>query len=208
MFSSDVVIQFLTVGGVVIVVFVAVAWSIKSVIIHEVNKRHELFKQQLQQDVRDTLEQFRNALTEEKMIFGAMQDSRSDSLVQLYGTMIDIAKNGRVLSKLGQNDLAAVVSHAKDFLASLQEFFDVYQRNGIYFSDEFCSVMNAFMAEHEGVVANITAMVGIPVSFQEEQNKITDIQRSWSTFELRIPAMIAEMKREFRQLVGGSSKWF
>jgi hypothetical protein len=209
MFSSDVVIQFLTVGGVVIVFFVAVAWSIKSVIIHEVNKRHELFKQQLQQDVSHTLEQFRNALAEEKMIFGAMQDSRSDSLVQLYGTMIDIAKNGRVLSKLGQNDLTAVVSHTQEFLASLQVFSDVYQRNGIYFSDAFCSVMNAFMAEHEGVVAKITATVNTPVSaFQDEQNKITDIQKSWSTFEMRIPAMIAEMKREFRLLVGGSSKWF
>jgi hypothetical protein len=209
MFSSDVVIQFLTVGGVAIAFIVAVAWSIKSVIIHEVNKRHVLFKQQLQQDVSHTLEQFRNALAEEKMIFGAMQDSRSDSLVQLYGTMIDIAKNGRVLSKLGQNDLAAVVSHAQDFLASLQVFSDVYQRNGIYFSDDFCSVMNALMAEHEGVVANITAAVSTPVSaFQDEQNKITDIQRSWSTFEMRIPAMIDEMKREFRRLVGGSSKWF
>lgn len=209
MFSSDVFIQFLTAGGVVIAVIVAAAWSTKSVIVHEVNKRHDLFKRQLQQDVSHTLEQFRNALTEEKMIFGAMQDSRSDSLVQLYGTMIDIAKNGRVLSKLGQNDLTSVVSHAQDFLTSLQVFSDVYQRNGIYFSDEFCSVMNAFMAEHEGAVADITVTVSTPVSaFQDEQKKITDIQRSWSTFEMRIPAMIAEMKREFRRLVGGSNKWF
>jgi hypothetical protein len=209
MFSSDVVIQFLAFGGVVIAIIVAVAWTTKSAIIHEVNKRYDLFKRQLQQDVSHTLEQFRNALAEEKTIFGAMQDSRSDSLVQLYGIMIDIAKNGRVLSKLGQSDLTDVVSHARDFLASLQVLFDVYQRNGIYFSDEFCSVMNAFMAEHEGAVVNITAMVGTPAgAFQDEQKKITDIQRSWSTFEMRIPAMIAEMKTEFRRLVGGSSKWF
>ncbi|MGD0586811.1 MAG: hypothetical protein ABSA86_13745 [Oryzomonas sp.] len=209
MFSSDVIIQFLTVGGVVIAIIVAVAWSTKSVIVHEVNKRHDLFKQQLQQDVSHSLEQFRNALTEEKMIFGAMQDSRSDALVQLYSTMIDIAKNGKVLSKLGQSDLTAVVSHALDFLTSLQVFYDAYQRNGIYFSDEFCSVMNAFMAEHEGAVADITARVGASAgAFQDEQKMITDIQRSWSTFEMRIPVMIAEIKREFRRLVGGSSTWF
>jgi hypothetical protein len=209
MFSSDVVIQFLIFGGVVIAMIVAVAWTTKSIIIQEVNKRHDQFKRQLQQDVSQTLEQFRKALAEEKLIFGAMQDSRSDSLVQLYSTMIDIAKYGRVLSKLGQSDLTAVISHAKDFLASLQGLSDVYQKNGIYFSDEFCSVMNAYMAEHEGAVANITAAVNTPVgSLQEEQKKITDIQASWSTFEMRIPAMITEMKREFRRLVGGSSKWF
>ena len=209
MFSNEVVIQFLTVGGVVIAFIVAVAWSIRSVIIHEVNKRHDLFNQQLQQDVSHTLEQFRNALAEEKMIFGAMQDSRSDSLVQLYGIMIDIAKNGKVLSKLGQNDLMAVVSHAQNFLASLQVFFDVFQKSGIFFSDDFCSVMNASMTEHEGIVANIAATVGTPVSaFQDEQHKITDIQRSWSTFEMRIPAMIAEIKKEFRRMVGGSNSWF
>ncbi|MDR3580983.1 MAG: hypothetical protein P4L44_13565 [Oryzomonas sp.] len=209
MFSSDVVIQFLTLGGVVIAIIVVVAWATKSVIIQEVNKRHDQFKRQLQQDVSQTLEQFRKALAEEKMIFGAMQDNRSDSLVQIYGTMIDIAKYGRVLSKLGQSDLASVVSHAQEFLASLQVLSDIYQKNGIYFSDEFCSAMNAYMAEHEGAVANITAAVNTPVSsFQDEQKKITDIQTSWSTFEMRIPAMITEMKREFRRLVGGSNKWF
>ncbi|QEM68109.1 hypothetical protein FO488_08000 [Geobacter sp. FeAm09] len=209
MFSSDVAIQFLTVGGVAIALIVAVAWSTKSVIVHEVNKRHDLFKQQLQLDVTHTLEQFRNALTEEKMIFGAMQDSRSDSLVQLYGIMIDIGKNGRMLSRPGQSNLAAVVALAQDFLTSLQEFFDVYQKNGIYFSDEFCSAMNTFMTEDEGIVAEITATVGTPAAaFQDEQKKIADIQRSWGTFEMRIPVMIAEMKREFRRLVGGSSKWF
>ena len=209
MFSSNVAIQFLTIGGVAIAIIVAVAWATKSVIIHEINKRHDLFKQQLQQDVNQTLDQFRNALTEEKMIFGAMQDSRSDSLVQLYGIMIDIAKNGRLLSRPDQGSLTAVVSLAQDFMTSVQEFFDVYQKNGIYFSDEFCSAMNAFMGEHEGIVAEITATVSTPASaLQDEQKKITDIQRSWSTFEMRIPAVISEMKREFHRLVGGSSKWF
>jgi len=209
MFSNDVVIQFLTLGGVVIAIIAAVAWMIRLITIHEVNKRHDLFKQQLQQDVIHSIEQFRKSLAEEKMIFGAMQDNRSDSLVQLYGTMIDIAKNGRGLSRPGQSDLSAVVSHALDFLTSFQLFSDVYQRNGIYFSDDFCSVMNAFLAEHEGVVANITTAVNTPAgSYQDEQNKISDIQTSWSTFEMRIPAMIAEMKREFRLMVGGASKWF
>ena len=209
MFSSNVAIQFLTIGGVAIAIIVAVAWATKSVIIHEINKRHDLFKQQLQQDVNQTLDQFRNALTEEKMIFGAMQDSRSDSLVQLYGNMIDIAKNGRLLSKPGQSNFAAVASLAQDFLISIQEFFDVYQKNGIYFSDEFCSAMNSFMGEHEGIVADIAATISTPAgAHQDEQKKIADIQRSWSTFEMRIPVMIAEMKREFRRLVGGSSKWF
>jgi hypothetical protein len=123
--------------------------------------------------------------------------------------MIDIAKNGRALSKPGQANLMVVVSLAEVFLTSVQEFFDVYQKNGIYFSDDFCSAMNAFISEHEGAVSDIAAAVGGPVgASQDEQKKITDIQRSWSTFELRIPAMIAEMKTEFRRLVGGSSKWF
>lgn len=209
MFSSNVVIQFLTIGGVAIAIIVAVAWATKSVIIHEINKRHDLFKQQLQQDVSHTLEQFRNALTEEKMIFGAMQDSRSDSLVHLYGIMIDIAKGGRLLSKPGQSNFTAIASLAQNFLTSIQEFFDVYQKNGIFFSDEFCSAMNVFMGEHEGVVADIAATVGTPAgSHQDEQKKISDIQKSWSTFEMRIPVIIAEMKREFRRLVGGSNRWF
>ena len=209
MFSNDVVIQFLILGGVAISFIVAVAWATKSVIVHEVNKRHELFKQQLQQEVSHTLDQFRNALAEEKLIFGAMQDGRSDSLVQLYGIMIDMAKNGRMLSKPWQSNLAAIVSLAQDFLAAIREFFDVYQKNGIYFSDEFCSAMNSFMSEHEGTVADLTATVGATTgACQDEQKKITDIQRSWSTFEMRIPVMIAEMKREFRRLVGGTSTWF
>ena len=208
MFSSEVYIQLLTLGGVVIAIIVVVAWTTKSVIIHEVNKRHDLFKQQLQQDVSHTLEQFRKALAEEKMIFGAMQDNRSDSLVQLYGTLIDIAKNGRVLSKLVQSNLTTVVSHAQNFLASLHELSDAYQRNGIYFSDEFCSAMNAYMSEQEGAVANITNVVNTPaLSYLDEQKKIADIQMSWSTFEMCIPAMIAEMKKEFRRVVGGSNKW-
>jgi len=209
MFSSDAVIQFLILGGVVIALIVAVAWATKLVIVQEVNKRHDFFKQQLQQEVSRTLDQFRNALAEEKMIFGTMQDSRSDSLVQLYGIMIDIAKHGSVLSKPVQSNLVAVVSLAQDFLTSIKEFFDIYQKNGIYFSDEFCSVMNTFMGEHESIIADMTTTVGTPAGTpQDEQKKITDIQRSWSTFELRIPAMIAEMKREFRRLVGGSSTWF
>lgn len=209
MFSSDVVIQFLSFGGVAIAIIVAVAWATKSVIIHEINKRHDLFKRQLQQDVSHTLEQFRKALAEEKMIFGATQDNRSESLVQLYGTMIDIAQNGSVLSKPGQSDLLAVVSRAEYFLASLRALSDTYQRNGIYFSDEFCSVMNAHMAQHEGAVGNITAAVNTPaISLQDEQDRISDIQRSWSTFEVCIPDMIAEMKTEFRRLVSGSGKWF
>ena len=50
MFSSEAVIHFLILGGVAIASIVAVAWTTKSVIIHEVNNRHDLFKRQLQQE--------------------------------------------------------------------------------------------------------------------------------------------------------------
>jgi hypothetical protein len=206
---NNVVIYFLVIAGTSIGFLVAVAWTIRSVIVIEVTKRHELFRQQLQIEVSQTLDQFRKAMAEEKMIFGAMQDSRSDSLVQLYGIMIDIAKNGQNLSKPGLNNLPYAVGVAQLVLESINEFFSVYQKNGIYFSDEFCSAMDKIMREHENTFANIAGAINAKAAnLQEEQSKVINIQKEWNTFETHIPAVIAEMKNEFRRLIGGSSKWF
>jgi hypothetical protein len=148
-------------------------------------------------------------MAEEKLIFGAMQDSRSESLVQLYCTMIEIAKNGHNLSKPGLNNLPYAVGVAQLILASIQEFFDVYQKNGIYFSDEFCSAIDGFMKEHEKPLADIAVAMNTKAATpQEEQKLVAGIQKGWNDFETHIPAVIAEMKQEFRRLIGGSNKWF
>lgn len=207
--TRNFVIYFLVIAGTSIGFLVAVALTIKSVIAMEVTKRHELFRQQLQQEVTQTLEQFRKAMAEEKLIFGAMQDSRSEVLVQLYCNMIEIAKSGQNLSKPGLNNLPYAVGAAQLILASIHEFFDVYQKNGIYFSDEFCSAIDGFMKEHEKPLADIAAAMNTRgANPQEEQKLIAGIQKPWSDFEAHIPSLIAEMKQEFRRLIGGSSKWF
>lgn len=188
---------------------VAVAWAIKSIIASEVTKRYELFRQQLQIEVNQTLDQFRKAMAEEKLVFGTMMDSRSDSLVQLYGIMIDIAKNGRELSKHGLNNLPFVIGLIQSVMASTHEFFEAYQKNGIYFSDEFCAAMDVIQKNHEKTLADFTAAIHAKVvTPQDEQKAISDIQKSWSVFENDIPLAITEMKREFRRMVGGASKWW
>lgn len=188
---------------------VLVAMTIKSIIASQVTTRYELFRQQLQVEVSQTLEQFRKTMAEEKMVFGTMMDSRSDSLVQLYGFMIDVAKNGRELSKHGLNNLPLAIGTAQLVLASTQEFFSVYQKNGIYFSDDFCTAMDAFQKKHDKLTTDLTVAIHTKVTTpQDEQNVISQIQKPWSTFESDIPAVITEMKREFRRLVGGASKWW
>lgn len=207
--TRNVALYFLVIAGTSIGFLVAVALTIKSVIVMEVTKRHEQFRQQLQLEVSQTLEQFRKVMAEEKLIFGAMQDNRSESLVQLYCTMIEIAKSGQNLSKPGLNNLPYAVGVAQLILTSIQEFFDVYQKNGIYFSDEFCSAIDGFMKEHEKPLADIAiAMNTRAATPQEEQSLVAGIQKGWNDFEVHIPAVIAEMKHEFRRLIGGSSKWF
>jgi len=188
---------------------IMVSWTIKSIIASQVTKRYELFRQQLQLDVSQALEQLRKTMAEEKMVFGTMMDGRSDSLVQLYGLMIDVAKNGRELSKHGLSNLPFAVGTVQTVLASTQEFFGTYQKNGIYFSDEFCAAMDPFQVKHEKLVAEFAAALQMKVATpQDEQNVIAHIQKSWGAFESDIPAAITEMKREFRRLVGGASKWW
>ncbi len=200
---------FIVIGGTALGFLIVVAWTIKSIIASEVTKRYELFRQQLQLEVSQTLDQFRKTMAEEKMVFGTMMDSRSDSLVQLYGLMIDIAKTGRELSRHGLNNLPFAVGTAQSVLASTQEFFGTYQKNGIYFSDEFCAAMDTFLKNREKEMADFAAAVNTRVATpRDEQNVIAQIQKSWSAFEGEIPVAITEMKREFRRLVGGSSKWW
>jgi hypothetical protein len=207
MVTNEVIINFFIIAGIAVALIVAIAWATRSVIVHEVNKRHDLFKEKLQMEVSRTLDQFRKSLAEEKMIFSAMKDSRSDSLVQMYGIMIDIVKGCRDLSKPGLNNLPFVVAIAQNFVVSIRNFYDVYQKNGIYFSDAFCSAMDTFTEEHEPVIEEIVASIGtIARNQQEEQQMITDIQKSWSTFEMRIPSLIVEMKAEFHSLISGSSR--
>ena len=200
---------FIVIAGTALGFLVMVAWTIKSIIASEVTKRYELFRQQLQLEVSQTLDHFRKTMAEEKMVFGTMMDSRSDSLVQLYGLMIDIAKTGRDLSKHGLNNLPFAVATAQSVLASAQEFIGTYQKNGIFFSDEFCSSMDAFQKNHDKALAGFTAAVQAKVATpQDEQGVIAQIQKAWGTFEGEIPVAITEMKREFRRLVGGASKWW
>ncbi|HEY4743704.1 MAG TPA: hypothetical protein VIH45_03540 [Desulfuromonadaceae bacterium] len=186
-----------------------VSWTIKSIIASQVTRRYELFRQQLQSEVGQALEQLRKTMAEEKMVFGTMMDGRSDSLVQLYGLMIDVAKNGRELSKHGLNNLPFAVGTVQTVLASAQEFFGTYQKNGIYFSDEFCAAMDPFQVKHEKLAAEFAAALQMKVATpQDEQNVIAHIQKSWGAFENDVPGAITEMKREFRRLVGGASKWW
>jgi hypothetical protein len=201
-------IYFLVIAGTSIGFLVAVALTIKSVIVTEVTKRHELFRQQLQLEVTQTLEQFRKIMAEEKLIFGAMQDGRSESLVQLYCNMIEVAKNGQNLSKPGLNNLPYAVGVAQFILASMHDFATVFQKGGIYYSDEFCYSIDGFMAEHEKAFADIAAAMNTrAATSQEEQKLVTNIQKEWIDIETHIPAVITEIKKEFRRVVGGAGKW-
>jgi len=200
---------FLVIAVTALGFMVAVAWTIRSIIASEVTKRYELFRQQLQIEVNQTLDQFRKSMAEEKLVFGTMMDGRSDSLVQLYGIMIDMAKNGRELSKHGLSNLPFVVGLVQSVMASTHEFFGAYQKSGIYFSDEFCAAMDVIQKNHEKTLADFTAAIHAKiVTPQDEQKAIADIQKSWSVFENDIPLAITEMKREFRRMVGGASKWW
>ncbi len=182
---------FLIIAGTALGFMIAVAWAIKSIIASEVTKRYELFRQQLQMEANQTLDQFRKSMAEEKLVFGTMMDSRSDSLVQLYGIMIDIAKNGRELSKHGLNNLPFVIGLIQSVMASTHEFFGAYQKNGIYFSDEFCAAMDVLQRNHEKTLVDFTAAIQAKVATpQDEQRAIATIQKSWSAFENDIPAAI------------------
>jgi hypothetical protein len=209
MFTNETTINFVIIAGTAVSLLVAITWAARSLIIHEINRRHLMFQQQLQADVNQTLEQFRKSLADEKMIFGAMQDARAEPLVQLYGMMIELAKNCRGLSKPGLSNLPLAVATARQFMESVQHFFDLYEKNGIYFSDDFCKVMNASLAESERTTAAMVATLGrMAATPEEEQQMIAMLQAAWGEFEMTIPRLITEMKTEFHRVVGGQGRWF
>lgn len=200
---------FIIIGVTALGFLLLVSWTIKSIIASEVTKRYDQFHLQLQQEVSQTLEQFRKTMAEEKMVFGTMMDSRSDSLVHLYGLMIDVGKNGRELSRHGLNNLSFAVGTVQSVLAATQEFFGTYQKNSIFFSDDFCTAMDLIQKKHEKLLGDFTTAVQMQVeSPRDDQKVIAHIQKAWAAFEGDIQTAISEMKREFRRLVGGSSKWW
>lgn len=195
-------IIFLAVGGGGILLFLVVfVMGTRSLLANDMDRKIRSFKQQLTVETEDALEQFRKGV----MTQLAKQEERAKTLADIYSMLVQIGSTGREFAALsrGEGDITVRLQKAAELGVRIQEFFTLYQKHSIYFTDKLTVYMDKFAREFEPHLALLcSALEKKPGNSRAEEKLRKDLRAAWNRFEEQVLTLQGELKSEFRRSSG------
>jgi phage gpG-like protein len=188
----------------------AVAWIIRGVMSHAMNRDLEAFKSQLQNATSLESERLRHDLrlvaADSEKRSALLNERRALIISELYKKLVDFlgaAESFAAIADWGNEptkEEKAVILGDK-----ATEFFSYYQYHRIYFSEELANQLRAlFDAVHGSARMLSFWMHRQKASSQAADNHWEAWEKAWSTIEKDVPPILTAIEHEFRALLGVS----
>jgi hypothetical protein len=196
--SSKEMIYYLAGGGAALIFFISVSyWSVNMFIKQLTERTYERFREHLAKETELAIKLFREGLCEQIV----HQENKSDSLAKLYATLIDLMRIGKEFTiSIGKGDMQQAERRLRTIRDTCSAFFEIYQKQSLHFSDEFCAVLDDFIAEQKAVIQCVETNWNVTQqAAPENSRRETEIKQGWLQFEDRITHVMDAMRNEFRK---------
>ena len=186
-------------GGCITLVFIIGIsyWAVNFFIRQGTERSFQIFRERVANEADMALKLFREGLCEQIV----QQEHKSDALAKLYATLIDLLQTGKDLTAgLGKGEGELLAQRIKVVREHGDIFADTYQRQSLNFSEEFCHLLDAFIAEQKGVVDYLEGISTPGGKDGPENDKREELIRyAWVKFEDRITSTMESLRTEFRR---------
>lgn len=184
----------------------AAVWLMKGVLTQDVNHKIEEFNQKLKIEMERTLEEFKHSLDDQRMLARAMQETKTNALVVLYGMLVETKNLGKDL--IHREKFSARATQAVAISEGFTGLLTEYQKNSIHFSPIFCDYLDALVVQLDPAIAMLRdAGSQTPKNDKDARLLMSDINQAWVVIEDQLAPLINEMKREYRKMSGSSDRW-
>jgi tRNA nucleotidyltransferase/poly(A) polymerase len=185
--------------GAALIFFLSISyWSVNFFIKQISERTYERFREHLAREVELAIKLFREGLCEQIV----HQESKSDSLAKLYATLIDQMRVGKEFTTgLGSGDLPLAEKRLRTVRELFCGFSEMYQKQSLHFSKDFCTLLDGFLAEQKAVMEYVETHWGA-ASGKEPPDKSKSeelIKQRWLQFEDRIGSVMDTLRNEFRR---------
>lgn len=178
------------------------AWLAKALISNQLSKDAEAFRIKLQAQTNVEIERlkasFQIAATEHEVRFSKLHEKRGIVIEKLYQLLLQ-AKDVATL----------VAAHPKDEEYQKQawdqhlELYRFFHLNKIYLPSAICGLLNDYESKvrHSVVFIRIYMREEHPTpQMVQQQNEV--LLDAWRAVENELPAMMADLEKEFRRMLG------
>lgn len=199
---TDILLYIFVIGGAALLLLVMVVWVTKSMLTQEMERHLSLFKMKIRAETDVALESFKNGVQSQM----AVRENKANNVAKLYAHLIDVLKAGKGFASINQDGSQRNrVEKGKAVADAVREFFDYYQKQSLYFSDDLCKAMDKFIAKHEPTVELLEVADAQASRDNEEINM--QMLLGWQKLEDQVQPLMKKMKGEFRNSQTATQLW-
>lgn len=169
---------------------------------NQLSKDADAFRINLQAQTNVEIERLRSSLqtaaAERQVRFSKLHDRRALVIARLYRLLLE-AKDSATYFAAQPNDVTAA-KQAWDQQLKLYRFLHL---NKIYFPTTLCELLDHYESKLRHKVTNVKLFMSVEYpnsQMIDEQNKA--MLELWRTLEKDLPAVLSELEKEFRSLLG------
>jgi len=199
------IIKFL--GGTALVL-AAVAWVVRSLVVHLLSKDIESFKEQLQAQSAVQLERLRHELrlvaAEHEKRTHLLQERRAQTIAELYARLVNFLAAAESFASLMEWSGEPSKEEKAILLAQRAgEFREYFLCNRIYFSENVCQKFETLFREVHGSSLRFRIWLA-----QDEKGAAVATQmhkaweEAWKVMKDKVPPLVTAIEAEFRELLG------
>ena len=185
-------------GGALFLLCIAVSYWAVNFFIQQVAARScQRFRESMMSEAERALQIFREGLCEQIV----QQENKSDSLAKLYSLLIDLLRVGKEFtSRLAGGELLQAEKMLRTIRSTGESFAEVYQKESLHFTDDFCAVLKGFITQQTSVVQRLeTGWSELQPDSGDKSNRISEMKQDWLQFEDRVGKVMDVMRNEFRK---------
>lgn len=189
------------------VIFLAAAgWLVKTLVSHRLTKQADEFKIQLKSSADLEIERLRASLqqvaTEHEIRFAKLHEKCALVIAELYSKLVDApAHAGQFISQNVRNP-----EEAAKATAAMWDLYRFINLNRIYLPETVCSLLDKFETRIRNSVMFVdiywTRIPNPTADTMQDQSVI--MRDACKALDSELPALLKEVEREFRMLLGGS----
>ena len=182
-------------GGAAIILLACFCfWSVHIFIKQFTERTHEKFREHIAQEVEEALRIFREKMCEQIVL----QGKKSDSLASLYSMLIDLLRLGKEFAaSCTKGEPLQIEKGLRTIDETCTAFFNLYQKESLHFSQEFCAVLDGFKTAQKEVMQGLQRELYRKDS--AEGSKEAELRQNWLRFEDLIAEVMDLVRREFHR---------
>lgn len=190
--------------GTVAIVIGAAAWLTRSIITHILSRNIETYKAELKRETDKEIERLKSRLQiaaqERQITFNRLHEKRAEIVAEAYTLIHDVrSKAVNLGAEVFHGGLRTPNEKAKEVFDECFEFYNYFQQRRIYFSEEVCGTMDAFV----NLIAETSAILRRPPDNLDHDTKESrEAYQKLAILMDELPKIQKLIERDFRTLLG------